>query len=144
MKFWAKVRFLALFAGAGVDLAGTYFVTFKIMVMLGFTAGISRQDPYQLIASLMKDVPTLICVELIGLAFSFLGAFITSLMARPHSRCNAIVLGSAMTLLGLCFAGGLPWWFDVVAFAGTLPVSLLAALLVERFDAPLPKAGSAA
>jgi hypothetical protein len=67
-----------------------------------------------------------------GIAFTFLGAYITARMSRPDSVLNMLVFGIISTLFIVFFASMYPLWYNVLCMLTIIPVSLVPAYLLAR------------
>lgn len=127
-----KVRLAALLAGLAVDLVGTTVFA----IVLGVVAVVlyhRRAEKWEIVIQhLMNDVPLLLVSYLGGIAFTFLGAYVTARMSKPNSVLNTFVLGVISSLAGFFFLSMNPVWYTVLCFVTVLPVSLVPGYLVQR------------
>ena len=127
-----RIRIVGLLAGLAADIFGT--ILFSVAVTVAFLAmhhG-SGERPEVALQKLTSDNAFLVVGYFGGIAFTFLGAFITARMSRPHSVLNTFVFGIISTLLIVFFASMYPLWYNVLCVLTIIPVSLVPGYFLAR------------
>ncbi|MGI8480688.1 MAG: hypothetical protein ACR2MF_01235 [Chthoniobacterales bacterium] len=127
-----RIRIIALVAGLAADLVGT--ILFSIALTVAFLAlrhgsGDSAQAALQKLSS---DTGFLIIGYFGGIAFTFLGAYITARMSRPNSVLNTLIFGAISTLFIVFFASMYPLWYNALCVLTIIPVSLVPGYSLAR------------
>jgi hypothetical protein len=127
-----RIRIVALFAGLATDILGTIlFSAVVIVVFLAMHRG-SGERPEVVLHRFASDTALLAAGYFCGIAFTWLGAYITARMSRPHSVLNTFVFGIISTLLIVFFASTYPLWYNVLCVITIIPVSLVPGYLLAR------------
>ena len=127
-----RFRIVAIVAGLAADLVGT--ILFSMVLTVAFVAlrhgrGDSAQAALQ---KLSTDTDFLVIGYIVGIAFTFLGAYITARMSRPNCVLNALIFGIISTLFIVFFASMYPLWYDVLCVLTIVPVSLVPGYFMTR------------
>ena len=120
-----KIRFLALLAGLAVDILGTLAFSIALGIIATIVAvsiGMPLESFYE---KTTTDVVFLLVQYMIGIIFTFVGAFITARLSRPYSLLNTFLFGLFTTLLGLLFISMIPLWYTALCVLTIIPVSLI-------------------
>jgi hypothetical protein len=127
-----RIRIVAIIAGLAADLGGT--ILFSLALTAAFLAlrHSSGTPPQAALEKLPRDTPFLIIGYVGGIAFTFLGAYITARMSRPDSLLNTLVFGIISTVLIVFFASMYPLWYNALCVLTIIPVSLVPGYLLAR------------
>ena len=120
-----KIRFLALLAGLAADILGTLIFSTALGIVAAIVAvrvGMPLKLFYE---KTTTDVAFLLVQYMIGLVFTFAGAFLTAKLSQPHSLFNTVLFGLITTLAGLLFVSMLPAWYTALCMLTIIPVSLI-------------------
>jgi hypothetical protein len=127
-----RIRIVAILAGFAADLIGT--ILFSIVLTVAFLAlrhgsGGSAQAALQ---KLSRDTSFLVIGYFGGIAFTFLGAYITARMSRPNSVLNTLIFGGISTLFIVFFASMYPLWYNALCVLTIIPFSLVPGYSMAR------------
>jgi len=127
-----RIRIVALLAGLGTDLIGT--IVFALVLSFFFVARhVHHGDSFELVLErLNSDVPFLVLGYFVGIAFTFIGAYVTARLSRPHSLLNTLIFGLVCTVTGFLFVTINPLWYTILCELTMLPVSLVPGYVVQR------------
>jgi hypothetical protein len=125
-----RIRIVALLAGLAADILGTILVSIALTVT--FLAMYRRSGRPPVVEVLASDTTFLVVGYIGGIMFTFLGAYITARMSRPHSVLNTLVFGVISTLLIVFFASMYPLWYNVLCVLTIIPISLVPGYLLAR------------
>jgi hypothetical protein len=127
-----RIRIVAILAGLAADLIGTIlFSTVLTVAFLAFRHG-SGDSAQTALQRLSRDTSFLVIGYFGGIAFTFLGAYITARMSRPHSVLNTLIFGVSSTLFIVFFASMYPLWYNALCVLTIIPFSLLPGYSIAR------------
>ena len=120
------IRIVALFAGLAADIVGTILLSIVIMIAFFVMRRGAGDSPQDVLQQLGSDTTFLMIGYLGGIAFTFIGAYVTARMSRPNSVLNALIFGIISTIFVLVFASMYPLWYDLLCVLTIIPISLVA------------------
>jgi hypothetical protein len=127
-----RIRIIALVAGVAADLVGTILFSIALTVVFLALRHASGESPQALLRKLNSDTGFLIIGYLGGIAFTFLGAYITARMSRTNSVLNTLIFGVVSTLFIVFFASMYPLWYNALCALTIIPVSLVPGYSIAR------------
>ena len=127
-----RISIVALLAGLATDILST--IIFAVLFSFVAVARHMRRgdSPQVVLQRLDSDVPFLLVAYFGGIAFTFVGAYVTARLSRPNSLLNTFVFGLVLTIGGLLFASINPLWYTILCELTMLPVSLIPGCLLQR------------
>lgn len=117
------IEIKAIVLGFLTDLGGSLVVGFAYGVILGITMvlkGIPQED----IATQLQGPVVLIPGLIIGFGFTLLGGYVAGRIAKYSEILHGGIVGGIGILLGLLLCGSLPLWYNIISFAGVVPVGM--------------------
>ena len=127
-----RIRITALIAGLAADFVGTILFSIAVTVVFLALRHGSGDSPQAALQKLSSDTGFLIIGYFCGIAFTFLGAYITARMSRPNSVLNALVFGIVSTLFIVFFASMYPLWYNLLCVLTIIPISLVPGYSLAR------------
>ena len=127
-----RIRIVALLAGLAADFVGTILLSIAVIIVFLILRQGSGGSPQAALQKLTSETTFLIIGYVGGIAFTFLGAYITARMSLPNSVLNALIFGIISTLLIIFFASMYPVWYNVLSVLTIIPVSLVPGYLLAR------------
>lgn len=128
----SDIKFKAVIVGAIVDNVATLAVMLFLMTAL-MSTGISHDD----VVVRMKSASGLLLSLIIGLGCTSLGGYVAGRIAqRSEVLHGSLVAGIGMVLALFFRESGLPFWYDIIGFAGMLPAGMLGGLAARQRRTP--------
>ena len=122
IRIWAIAIGLATDLGGSV-LAGTAYGVVLTICML--VRGISPETVATRLQGPVVEVPGL----LIGFGFTLLGGFVAGRIAKRSEILHGGIVGGIGLPLGFLFCAALPLWYNIISFAGIIPVGMVGGYL---------------
>lgn len=135
---------LAIAAGVIVDLAGSMVTILAVMFAAAFVAAAQagvqgRVMPANIMEEWADDLAFPVTMMIVGVAWVVAGGFTAATLARrDHVRHGAwtgvftFALGAFFALLPSPAGAGVPWWYNPMALAITIPAAIAGGYLAAR------------
>jgi len=125
------IRIKAIVLGFVTDLGGSLVVGIGYGVVLGISMAVKGIPPEE-IATLLQGPITLIPGLVFGFGFTLLGGYVAGRIAKHSEILHGGIVGLIGILLGVLFCGSLPLWYNIISFAGVVPVGMLGGYFANR------------
>ena len=126
-----RIRIKAIVLGFVTDLGGSLVVGIAYGVVLGISMAVTG-IPLEEIATCLQGPVVTIPSLFIGFGFTLLGGFVAGRIAKHSEILHGGIVGGVGILLGFFLCGSLPLWYNIISFAGVIPVGMAGGYLAKQ------------
>ncbi len=125
------IRIKAVVLGFVTDLGGSLVVGFAYGVILGISMTIKGIPPEEIAIRLQGPV-ALVPSLVIGFGFTLLGGYVAGRIAKRSEILHGGIVGVIGISLGLLLCGDFPLWYNIIVFAGVVPVGMAGGYFAKK------------